>query len=252
MSWFLSTSGRSNADLINNLLRHHIIKTPFIKEAMLKVDRKNFLRLPKTFNEAYSDVPLPLNDSVTISAPHMHATALEYLVEQLGKFNCKCLDVGSGAGYLVSCMLNAMLMKNGNQIEDQVRVVGIEYLDEIAEFSKQALKNDLERLYGPGIYSMYTIITGDGWKGVPQYAPYDAIHVGAAAESIPQKLVDQLANGGRMVIPVGKEYGIQYIYLIDKDNNGSVSIKKTTAVRFVPLINKSHESGLSVRKTKRL
>jgi protein-L-isoaspartate(D-aspartate) O-methyltransferase len=99
---------------------------------------------------------------------------------------------------------------------------------------------------------MYTIITGDGWKGVPQYAPYDAIHVGAAAESIPQKLVDQLANGGRMVIPVGKEYGIQHIYLVDKDCNGSVSIKKTTAVRFVSLINKSHESGLPVSKAKRL
>jgi protein-L-isoaspartate(D-aspartate) O-methyltransferase len=152
MSWFLSTSGKSNADLINNLARHHIVKTAFIKEVMLKVDCKNFLKLSHTFNEAYSDVPLPLNESVTISAPHMHATALEYLAEQLEKPNCKCLDVGSGSGYLVSCMLNAILMKNGNQIEDRVRVAGIEYLEEIAEFSKQALKKDLERRYGPEIH----------------------------------------------------------------------------------------------------
>ena len=78
-------------------------------------------------------------------------------------------------------------------------------------------------------------MNGDGRKGCPEYGPYDCIHVGAAAAQLPQPLVDQLANGGRLVIPVGEQRGSQYICIIDKDRNGKISQRKTVGVAYVPL-----------------
>ena len=256
MSWMCSST--TNQGLINNLFRYGLIKTPFIKEAMTRVDRKSYLRLSETLSEAYADVPLPLNNSVTISAPHIHAMALEYLVEQFKKPDCVCLDVGSGSGYLMACMLESILCyeaeRDGRapseahvllEEEPRVRVVGVEYIEEIAEHSKRALRTDLERIEGgnPSIHKMYHVEHGDGWKGFPEYAPFHAIHVGAAAAEIPQKLVDQLAPGGRMVIPVGKY--VQHLCLVDKDMNGEVSVKRVTEVRYVPLINDDKQPEFS-------
>jgi len=247
-------SSTTNQGLINNLFRYGLIKTPFVREAMKRVDRKNFLRLPETFGEAYADVPLPLNSQVTISAPHIHAMALEYLVDQFQKPGCRCLDVGSGSGYLMACMLQCILCseaeKEGREdhvLDDKVRVVGIEYIDEIAEHSKRALKKDLEETEGPMINKMYHITQGDGWKGYPEYAPFDVIHVGAAAAEIPQKLVDQLAPGGRMVIPVGTY--TQHLCLVDKSLSGDVSVKRVTEVRYVPLINANKQPEFSGYKS---
>jgi protein-L-isoaspartate(D-aspartate) O-methyltransferase len=243
-----SSSSSSNTGLINLLKREQRIKTDFVKRAMLKVDRKHFLRLPNTLSQAYEDSPQPLNDQVTISAPHMHATALEYLSEQLKTPGCKVLDVGSGSGYLVACMLQAII-ENEGKVDDNVRVIGIEYLNDIAEFSRQALKQDLMgQDNAEQIENMYRILHGDGWKGVPEYAPFNAIHVGAAADDIPQKLVDQLAVGGRMVIPVGKQRGIQYLCVVDKKQDGSITVKKVSGVRYVPLVNPDHEKAVSTSR----
>jgi protein-L-isoaspartate(D-aspartate) O-methyltransferase len=241
MSW--QCGSNTNEGLVQNLYKNKLIKTPFIRDAMLKVDRKNYLRLPGTFSEAYSDTPLPLNDLVTISAPHMHAMALEYLAPQLQKPNCRCLDVGSGSGYLVACMLHCILANQNYRIEpEKVRVVGVEYLEEIAEHSKEALRKDLNQsVNDERVHSMYRIFHGDGWTGCPEYAPYDAIHVGAAAAEIPKKLVDQLAPGGRMVIPIGPQYSFQYLCLVDKNSEGKVTIKEVADVRYVPLVNPNNE-----------
>jgi len=245
MSWLCGAT--SNEGLVTNLFNNGLIKTPFIRDAMLRVDRKNYLKLPETIASAYEDTPLPLNNRVTISAPHMHAMALEYLAPQLQKPNCKCLDVGSGSGYLVACMLHCLLINQGDRMNadnDQVvRVVGVEYLDDIAEHSKQALRKDLSvSMKGDErVHRMYHLTQGDGWKGYPDYAPYDVIHVGAAAAEVPQKLVDQLAPGGRMVIPVGPQYSSQYLCLVDKDQNGKVTIEEVVDVRYVPLVNPNHE-----------
>jgi len=78
---------------------------------------------------------------------------------------------------------------------------------------------------------------GDGRKGLKEFAPYEAIHVGAAAEEIPKELVDQLANGGRMVIPVGK-FGQQDFLLVDKDMQGNLHKKKTLGVCYIPLTDR--------------
>jgi protein-L-isoaspartate(D-aspartate) O-methyltransferase len=176
---------------------------------MEKVDRKNFLALPETRRYAYDDRPLPLNAQVTISAPHMHAMALEYFSEQFQKPGCKCLDVGSGSGYLVSCMLRILKDQHPDEMNNlkEPRVIGVEYLEDMFNHSQQALQRDLSDF--EGAENMYKIFHGDGWKGAPDYAPFDVIHVGAAAEHIPKKLVDQLSVGGRMVIPVGPQYATQ-------------------------------------------
>jgi len=80
------------------------------------------------------------------------------------------------------------------------------------------------------------IIDADGWKGWPQFAPYTAIHVGAAAESVPHSLIEQLAIGGRMLIPVGPNGGDQYLMQVDKQLDGSIKQKKVLGVRYVPLV----------------
>jgi protein-L-isoaspartate(D-aspartate) O-methyltransferase len=241
MSWHCGSN--TNEGLVQNLYKNRLIKTPFIRDAMLKVDRKNYLRLPGTFSEAYSDTPLPLNDLVTISAPHMHAIALEYLAPQLQKPNCRCLDVGSGSGYLVACMLHCVLANQNYTIEpEKLQVVGVEYLEEIAEHSKEALRKDLNQsVNDERVHSMYRIFHGDGWKGCPEYAPYDAIHVGAAAVEIPKNLVDQLASGGRMVIPIGPQWGEQNLCLVDKKEDGSVHVSSVCGVAYVPLVNPKHQ-----------
>ena len=179
----------------------------------------------------------------------MHAMALEYLKDAITKPGSKSLDVGSGSGYLVSCILNTIIENEGG-LDDKIRVVGIEYLDEIAHFSKDALQVDLKQ-HGDEINKMYTIITGDGWKGNADEAPFDAIHVGAAAEKIPQSLVDQLAVGGRMVIPVGPKHGMQYLCLVDKQQNGTVVVKEVTGVRYVPLVNPDNEKAFQPTKISR-
>ena len=139
-----------------------------------------------------------------ISAPHMHAYVLEWLKEYL-KVGSKVLDVGCGSG-----ILWAMFLK---MIDNDGIVVGIEHIDELAQLSTENLnKNHSEELETGKI----KIVIGDGREGYLENAPYDVIHVGAAASEVPKALIEQLAVGGAMVIPVGKEYSIQSIYLIKK------------------------------------
>jgi protein-L-isoaspartate(D-aspartate) O-methyltransferase len=240
MSWL--SGGQSNQELVDNLYKNKLITSTFIRDAMHHVDRKKYLSLKRTFENAYEDMPLPLNDKVTISAPHMHAQALQYLSEQLQRPGCKCLDVGSGSGYLVACMLQCILQNvssDGTPISSStaVRVVGVEYLKDLVDHSQKVL----DREYGPQVKDMCKIIHGDGWSGVPEYGPYDVIHVGAAALEIPQKLVDQLAPNGRMVIPVGSQFTSQYICLVDKDSQGKVTVEEEDEVSFVPLVNPNNE-----------
>jgi protein-L-isoaspartate(D-aspartate) O-methyltransferase len=241
MSW--RSGGSTNGELINNLFRNKLIKSQFIRNAMEKVDRRCYLKMPETFPHAYDDRPLPLNDQVTISAPHMHAMAMEYLSDQFLKPNCMCLDVGSGSGYLVACMVQALREVHPINELKKPCVIGIEYLKELVDHSKEALKKDLDRASNGDkeIHALYEIRHGDGWDGVPEFAPYNAIHVGAAAASLPEKLVQQLAIGGRMVIPIGPQWGEQNLCLVDKKEDGSVHVSKVCGVAYVPLVNPKHQ-----------
>jgi len=221
MAWMCS--GRSNKELVDNLREGGLIGSDRVEEAMYKVDRGNYV--PDKLN-AYVDSPQVIGYGATISAPHMHAHAVGNLLPFLQP-GMKVLDVGSGSGYLCA-VLHHLVGPHG-------KVVGIDHIPELVEQSIKNLEKDgLKKALEDKSIEM---IAGDGRKGYPPDAPYDAIHVGAAALKLPQSLVDQLARPGRMFIPVEDTvpgYG-QNIWQVDKDVDGNVTKKALFGVRYVPL-----------------
>ena len=140
------------------------------------------------------------------------------------KIGGRALDVGFGSGYLTVAMSKMM--------EDKGTAVGIEHIKQLYDFANTNINKHHKNLLDS---KKVILVVGDGRNGCAQYGPYDCIHVGAAAEQLPQSLIDQLANGGRLVIPVGPTGGNQYIYIIDKDKNGKITQRKTLDVSYVPL-----------------
>lgn len=224
MAW--RSTGSSNSELIDNLQRHGMFSDERVKNAMLSVDRGDFA--PRT---PYGDHPVSIGYSATISAPHMHASALERLKDHL-KEGDRALDVGSGSGYLTACMA-LMVGKTG-------KVIGVEHIDELVELSKENVNKHHEDLLTSGRIEFFA---GDGRQGYKPAAPYKAIHVGAAAPKIPPALLEQLAPGGRMLIPVGGQYGGQEFVQVDKDTNGEIKRTNLMGVIYVPLTDKEKQVG---------
>ena len=210
--------------LLDHLKHDGFIKTQKVYDSLMKVDRADF-----TKNYPYADSPQSIGYNVTISAPHMHAYCLELLKDHL-KIGGKALDVGFGSGYLTVAMSKMM--------DDKGTAVGIEHIQQLCDFANQNISKHHKDLLDS---KKVILVHGDGRKGCAQYGPYDCIHVGAAAAQLPQALVDQLAKGGRLVIPVGEQGGAQYINIIDKDSNGKISIRKTLGVSYVPLTSEKKQ-----------
>ena len=157
----------------------------------------------------------------------MHAIALELLEPSL-RPGARVLDVGSGSGYLVAVF--------GRLVAPAGRVIGIDHIPELTEQSLRNLEKSNNDLLAAGTIEVHA---GDGYEGYLPAAPYDAIHVGAAAPVMPQKLIDQLKPGGRMVIPVGRI--IQELIVVHKRMDGTVVETHHDAVRFVPLTTKDKQ-----------
>ncbi|CAG2117133.1 unnamed protein product [Medioppia subpectinata] len=149
-----------------------IIKDNGVERAMTGVDRANYCP-----NNPYMDSPQGIGFAVTISAPHMHAHALQLLKDHLTD-GAKALDVGSGSGYLTACMA-LMVGQRG-------MAVGIDHMPELVNLSVENIRRDQPNLIESKRVKM---IVGDGRQGYPQEAPYDAIHVGAAAPTLPQAVL---------------------------------------------------------------
>ena len=217
--------------LLNKLCQDKVIKSQIVYNTMLQVDRADFIE-----KDPYCDDSQFLGYNVVISAPHMHAYALEYLYPALNNFqnynpkNFRFLDIGSGSGYLTVCL--------SKLIFDQGIVVGIEHIPELYLKGKINIEKHHKRLLDE---KKIILLNCDGRNGYKELGPYQLIHVGAAAEKIPQVLVDQLAKGGRMFIPIGLDDNDQWIYVVDKDLNGNITAKKTLSVCYVLLTSKEKQ-----------
>jgi protein-L-isoaspartate(D-aspartate) O-methyltransferase len=202
--------------LIDKLARE--ISNSRVLDAIELVPRHRFV--PKlSLNMAYMDIPLPIGDGQTISQPYIVALMTQEL-ELTGTE--KVLEVGTGCGYQAAIL--AELAKN---------VVTVERLSSLSE-NACAVLDDL------GYTNIETHIAGDT-LGFPDEAPFDAIMVTAAAPNVPQELIDQLAEGGRMVIPVGSRWD-QDLLKVTKTKNGIIT-NNLGGCRFVPLIGRGAWDG---------
>ncbi|KAL5076463.1 hypothetical protein RYX36_015447 [Vicia faba] len=224
MQRFCSVSGKTkNKAMVERLQHFGVIMSSKVAQVMETVDRALFV--PSGSAAPYDDSPVAIGYNATISAPHMHATCLHLLQENLQP-GMHALDIGSGTGYLTACFA---LM-----VGPQGRAVGVEHIPELVSLAIDNIqKSAAATLLKDGSLSVHA---GDGREGWPEFAPYDAIHVGAAAPEIPQPLIDQLKPGGRMVIPVGNIF--QDLKVVDKNLDGSISIRTETSVRYVPLTSR--------------
>lgn len=198
--------------MIEEQLTARGIRDQAVLQAMRKVPRELFI--PQELIEfAYDDSPLPIGYQQTISQPYMVAFMSEIL--QLDK-NSKVLEIGTGSGYQA-----AILAELGGDVYT---------LEIIKPLGQQAKK----LLYELGYHNVHFKI-GDGYEGWAEKAPFDAIIVTCAPSHIPQKLKDQLKEGGRMILPLG-EKDQQILYLLEKKNDMIVE-KSVFPVKFVPMTN---------------
>ncbi|GMH32929.1 hypothetical protein BSKO_00763 [Bryopsis sp. KO-2023] len=223
-------TGTMNGAMVTALKRKGILKNQAVEDAMKSVDRGLFVPRKES---AYQDAPVPIGFGATISAPHMHAHCLELLAEVL-KPGARVLDVGSGSGYLTAVM--AYMVRDG----DKGRVLGVEHVTELVKRSTQCVEQ-LEFAKEMMETGNLKIIKGDGQIGYSECAPYDCIHVGAAAPEVPQPLVDQLKVGGRLLIPVGPKGTMQNLTMVVRALDGSVQSKEIMEVVYVPLTSLSNQ-----------
>jgi protein-L-isoaspartate(D-aspartate) O-methyltransferase len=199
--------------MVERQLRRRGINEPGILDAFLEVPREAFVS-PEYAHLAYGDHPLPIEAGQTISQPYIVALMIEAAGIAAGD---KVLEVGAGSGYAAAVI---------SRIAD--KVIGIERQHDLAEVAR-------ERLQKLG-YGNVTIVEGDGTKGCADEAPFDAILAAASGSHVPQPLIDQLADGGRIVMPVGSPGSVQELVKVTKRADGTVERQNLGGVRFVPLI----------------
>ncbi len=198
------------------------IKNKKVLSAMLKVERHKFV--PKfLWDQAYNDYPLPIGEGQTISQPYIVALMTELLNL---KGDEKVLEIGTGSGYQAAVLA---------ELCDKVYT--IEIIPSLAETAKKRLKK-------LGYTNVY-VFCGDGYLGLKKYAPFDGIIVTCAPPYVPKPLIEQLKEGGRMVIPVGETY--QELKVLTK-KKGKIIEKSIIPVRFVPMTGKYVKGDVKLPK----
>lgn len=188
------------------------VKDPRVLEAMRSVPRDLFVP-PSSIRLAYGDFPIPIGYGQTISQPYIVALMTEMLQV---KPEHKVLELGTGSGYQAAIL--SQLVKE---------VYTIEIIKPLALQAEERLKK-LQ-------YLNVQVKVGDGYYGWEEHAPFDRIIVTCAATFVPPPLLKQLRPGGKMCIPVGAQYSVQYLTIVEKSEKGAITMKKTLPVMFVPL-----------------
>lgn len=246
MSYFFRAQGRNQRDLVEQLVRNGVVSSPEIRKAMEQVNRKNYVN-DDNEEDAYIDTPLPIGCGQTISAPHMHATALEQMLPYLKKKKSKeeekklsILDVGCGSGYLTAALGRLVDDSNGKQpiVGKGGKVYGIDVYPDLVDMTRENIHKEDGDLLKNGIVE---VDYGDGWKGLPDKSPFDAIHVGAAADHYPTELMMQLRVGGALIVPLGVNeqaiYKIERLKESPEYHDKDFVKKRLFGVRYVPLVH---------------
>ena len=203
------------SDKANDMVKYQIEKRGITNKNILRVMRNTPRHLfvpPALSKMAYDDYPIPIGEEQTISQPYIVALMTDLLSL---KGNEKILEIGTGSGYQAAIL---------SQLVDTV------YTIEIVESLANNAKKRLDNLNYKNVIVKY----GDGYKGWPAVAPFDAIIVTAAPVEVPQILIDQLKVNGHIVIPVGDKW--QELQLITKINKNKIKRKNVIPVRFVPMV----------------
>lgn len=197
--------------MVNDQIEARGVSDPAVLDAMRSTPRHEFV-LDRYLDQAYADHPLPIDYGQTISQPYIVALMTEMLTVQAGN---RVLEIGTGSGYQAAVLA-----------EMDIEVYTVEI---IPELYAQAT----DRLTGRG-YTNVKTLNADGYFGWEEYAPYDAIIVTAAPDHLPQPLIAQLKEGGRLVVPIGPVGAVQTLWLFEKVGQ-QVEAYNWGAVRFVPL-----------------
>lgn len=220
---------KSMGTLVDDLYKKGFYKSKIVKNAMLQVDRKFFC---ECFTMTYDDKPFPLTYGSFIGAPSLHATALQLMKRHLrpAPTPTKALDIGCGSGYLTAAMASMM---------SQGLVIGIDHMKAIANKAYSNIRHLNPKL----LETKVRVVAADGRRGYAQMAPYDVIHCGAFAETIPDAFKKQLKPGGRLVMALGKPGATQQLITADLGKDGSWTIKNVTEVSVPPLTDPNLQIG---------
>ena len=218
---------RNMTELCSELVDEKWIVSRTVYDVMMEVDRGDFAP-----SNPYQNFPQRIGYNVVISAPLLHAYCLELLKDYLTE-GSTVLDIGFGSGYLTVAMSKMM--------KDKGKVIGIEHIKDLYDWGISNMNKHHKSLIDN---KQIELVLGDGRLGYKNRAPYKCIHVGAAARQVPNEIVEQLACGGRLVMPLGVPND-QYIYCIDKDLNGKITFTKGLSVCYVSLTSvKNQLSGI--------
>ncbi|MFQ5985748.1 MAG: protein-L-isoaspartate O-methyltransferase [Thermoplasmata archaeon] len=201
--------------LVDQLVRDGVLRTPRVTEAMRLVPRHRFV--PRRLREsAYYDTPLSIGSGQTISAPHMVGMMLEYLDLHEGH---SVLEIGGGSGYHAALVAHV--------VGPTGHVTAVERIGSLA-------KKAQARIDALGLGDRVEVLVRDGSQGFPERAPFDRIFVTCGAPEIPPPLIEDLAEGGKLLVPVGTRY-FQDLILGEKAG-GEMSTRSLGGVVFVPLV----------------
>jgi len=206
--------------MVERQLRRRGITEPDILDAFRAVPREAFVG-EKYEHLAYGDHPLPIEAGQTISQPYIVALTIQAAEIKPGS---KVLEVGAGSGY-AAAVISRIAGK----------VIGMERHHDLVDVARERLK----RLG----YDNVEIVEGDGTRGCPDEAPFDAIVAAASGSHVPKAFLEQLADGGRIVMPVGEPGWVQELVKVTKQDDGTLMQQKLGGVRFVPLIGEEGWSG---------